>query len=460
VVVIIRILTAMGVWAPVLVFLLAAGESAAFLGLFLPGEVAVILGGVLAGTGIIPLWVMMPVAVLGAVIGDSVGYWLGKRFGPWVLGRPRMARFAGRLDLAESSLARRGWWALVVARFTSFLRAVVPFAAGMAAMPYRSFVVGNVIGGALWGSAYTLVGFVAGDSWPSVEHWLGRGGLILAGVAIVIGAIVWSGRWVARNPGRVVDWFEPLARTRVVRALTRTVEGPARRIAPLSYLWPAAVVIVGGLWLFAGLLQDVLGEDEFFFFDHRVIDYVASHQIPAITNTARFLGTATPMWVTIGGCALVAVAMLTRRHPRRAAGIVVAAAGQWVIVEVTRLVVARPAPQVTALVSRGEYGFPSEYMAAFAALLVVLAWPWRPRRWERTVFGFAAGALIVTVAGASRVVLLLAYPSDILAGVAVGTGWTVLSLIASDSRTLHAIREAAARSLGGTHPKHDVGDPE
>jgi membrane-associated phospholipid phosphatase len=99
-------------------------------------------------------------------------------------------------------------------------------------------------------------------------------------------------------------------------------------------------------------------------------------------------------------------------------------------------------------------------MAAFAALLVVLAWPWRPRRWERTVFGFAAGALIVTVAGASRVVLLLAYPSDILAGVAVGTGWTVLSLIASDSRTLHAIREAAARSLGGTHPKHDVGDPE
>jgi membrane protein DedA with SNARE-associated domain/membrane-associated phospholipid phosphatase len=460
VVVIVRILTAMGAWAPVLVFLLAAGESAAFLGLFLPGEVAVILGGVIAGTGIVPLWVMMPIAVLGAVIGDSVGFWLGKRFGPWVLGRPRMARFARRLDVAQSSLARRGWWALVVARFTSFLRAVVPFAAGMAAMPYRSFLVGNVIGGVLWGSAYTLVGFVAGDSWPSVEHWLGRGGLILAGVAIVIGGIVWSGRWVARNPGRVVGWFEPLAHTRVVRALTRTVEGPARRIAPLSYLWPAALAIVGGLWLFAGLLQDVLGQDEFFFFDRRVIDYVASHQIPAINGTARFLGTLTPAWVTIGGCTLVAIAMLVRRHPLRAAGIIVAAGGQWVIVEATRLIVARPAPQVTALVSRGDYGFPSEYMAAFALLLVILVWPWRPRRWERTVFGFAAGALAVTIVGAARVVLLLAYPSDILAGVAVGTGWAVLSLIASDSRTLHAIREAAARPLGGKLPKRDVGDPE
>jgi membrane protein DedA with SNARE-associated domain/membrane-associated phospholipid phosphatase len=450
----------MGVWAPVLVFLLAAGESAAFLGLFLPGEVAVILGGVLAGTGIVPLWVMIPVAVLGAVVGDSIGFWLGKRFGPWVLSRPKMARFAGRLDLAESNLARRGWWALVVARFTSFLRAVVPFAAGMASMPYRSFIAGNVIGGVLWGSAYTLVGFVAGDSWPTVEHWLGRGGLILAGVAIVIGGIVWSGRWVARNRGRVVDRLEPLAHTRVARRLSRTVEGPARRIAPLSYLWPAALVIVGGLWLFAGLLQDVLGEDEFFFFDHRVIDYVASHQIRAITDAARILGTVTPMWAALGGCALIAIAMLTRRHPRRAVGIVVATAGQWVIVEVTRVIVDRPAPQVAALVSRGDYGFPSEYMAALAVLLVVLVWPWRPRRWERTVFGFAVGALVITIAGASRVVLLLAYPSDILAGVAVGTVWAVLSLIASDSRTLHAIREAAVRPLGSEHPKRDVGDSE
>lgn len=456
----IRVFTALGTWAPILVFLLAAGESAAFLGLFLPGEVAVILGGVIAGTGVVPLWVMMTVAVLGAVIGDSVGYWLGKRFGPWILDRPRMAKFASRLDAAESSLARRGWWALVVARFTSFLRAVVPFAAGMASMPYRSFVVGNVVGGALWGSTYTLVGFVAGDRWQSVQHWLGRGGLILAGVAIVIGGIVWSGRWVASHRARVVAWFEPLTHTRLVGALARTVERPARRIALLAYLWPAAVAIVGGLWLFAGLLQDVLGKDEFFFFDGKALEYVASHQIPLITSAARVIGTLTPVWVTIGVCAIVAVAMLARHHPRRAAGITMAAIGQWAIVEATRLIVARPAPQVTALVSRGEYGFPSEYMAALAAVLVIVAWPWRPRRWEWTVFGFAVGALTVTVAGASRVVLVLAYPSDILAGVAVGTGWAVLSLIASDSRTLHAIREAAARPLGGEHPKRDVGDPE
>lgn len=441
----IRIFTALGAWAPILVFLLAAGESAAFLGLFLPGEVAVILGGVIAGTGVVPLWVMLMVAIVGAVVGDSTGYWMGKRFGPWILDRPRMAKFASRLDSAQSSLSQRGWWALVVARFTSFLRAVVPFAAGMASMPYRSFIVGNVVGGVLWGTAYTLVGFIAGDRWPSVEHWLGRGGLVLAGVLLVVGIIVWLGRWVARNRGRVVARFEPITRVRVVRVLARTVEQPAKRVALLAYLWPAAVFIIGGLWLFAGLLQDVLGEDEFFFLDRRALEYVASHQIPVITNVAKVLGTLTPVWLTIGGCAIVAVAMLARRHPRRAAGIAAAAVGQWVIVEATRLIVARPAPQVAALAARGEYGFPSEYMAALAAVLVVAVWPWRPRRWDRTVFGFVMGAMLVTLVGASRVELLLAYPSDILAGIAVGTGWTVFSLVLSDQRTLQAIKEAVSR---------------
>lgn len=441
----IRIFTALGAWAPILVFLLAAGESAAFLGLFLPGEVAVIIGGVIAGTAVVPLWVMMTAAVVGAVVGDSTGYWLGKRFGPWILARPRMATFASRLDSAESSLAQRGWWALVVARFTSFLRAVVPFAAGMASMPYRSFIVGNVIGGILWGAGYTLVGFIAGDQWPVVEHWFGRGGIILAGVLVVAALIVWASRWVARNRRRVVAWFEPVTRTNVFRSVAKTVEEPARRVALLASLWPAAVFIIGGLWLFAGLLQDVVGQDEFFFFDRQVLEYISTHQIPAITGIARFFGTLTPVWLTMGTGAVAVVAMLVRRHPRRAIGIAVAAVGQWIIVEATRVIVARPVPQLAALAARGEYGFPSEYIAALAAILVVAVWPWRPRRWERTVFGFAAGALVVTLAGVSRVVLLLAYPSDILAGIAVGTGWAVLSLVVSDHRTLQAIREAVAR---------------
>ncbi|NOY54638.1 MAG: hypothetical protein GXP34_01490 [Actinobacteria bacterium] len=442
-----RLLTTLGVWSPLLVFALAMGESAAFLGLFLPGEVTVILGGVLAGTGVVPLWAMLIAAVLGAVIGDSVGFWMGGHFGPAVLRRPRLARFAGRLDAAETSLARRGWSALVVARFTSFLRAVVPFAAGMAKMPYGRFVVGNVVGGVLWGSSLTLMGYLAGDSWQEVEHWLLRGGLTLAGALVVLGVIVWASRWVAGHREKVLGWLDPLLRTRVVRALADRLEGPSRRVAPLLYLWPVALVIVGGLWLFGGLLQDVLGQEEFFFFDKRALEYVATHQIPAVVQAARWLATTTPQWMTMVVGAGIAAVMLSRRYVGRAIGLVVAIAGQWLIVEATRLVVDRSAPSLTALGSRGDYGFPSEYIAALVTLLVILAWPWRPQGWRATTFRFGAAMLIAAVVGFCRLVLLLEYPSDVLAGAAVGAGWTVMALSLADPR----IRTILARAV--KHPR-------
>lgn len=438
-----RLLTALGAWSPLVVFGLAAGESAAFLGLFLPGEVTVILGGVLAGAGVVPLWVMLVASVLGAVAGDSVGFWLGSRFGPSMLRRPGLARFSDRLEAAQASLARRGWWALVVARFTSFLRAVVPFAAGMASMPYRRFIVGNVIGGVLWASMLTLVGFVAGDRWTAVEHWLARGGLILAGVVVALGVIVWAGRWAAGHRERVVGWLDPLARTRVARFIIGRLEGPVRKAAPLLYLWPAAVVIFGGLWVFAGLLQDVLGQEEFFFFDSRALEYAATHQIAAVTSMARWLGTTTPVWATMLLSGGIAVALAVRRYPMRALGVVFAAGGQWVIVEATQYAVARTPPSFAPLAAPGGYGFPSEYIASLAALLVIAAWPWRSRQWRRAVAGFSIAALLLTVAASARVALLLSYPSDVLGGIAVGAGWTVFVLVLFDPRPRTALGDLA-----------------
>ena len=130
-------LDSVGQYAPFLVFLLAAGESAIFLGLFLPGEAAVVFGGVLAGTGRVSLLWAALAAVLGAIVGDSVGYYLGSRYGVRILAAERFAKVAGHIDRAGAMVAERGWWALVVARFTSVLRAVVPFTAGMVRILYE-----------------------------------------------------------------------------------------------------------------------------------------------------------------------------------------------------------------------------------------------------------------------------------------------------------------------------------
>jgi len=310
-------LDSVGPYAPFLVFLLAAGEAAAFLGLFIPGEAAVVFGGVMAGTGRVSLLWAVVAAVLGAIVGDSIGYYLGNRYGVRILAIERFAKIARRIDRAGAMVTERGWWTLVVARFTSFLRAVVPFTAGMARMRYRTFAIGNITGGILWGLAFTLIGYFAGDRWPVVARWLRTGGLIIMGVVVVVFGLVAIARWVSGHQDRVVGWGLRVVAAPPLRWLIPGIRGPARWLRPYVRVWPAALATVALLWMFGGLLQDVLKQEEFFFFDSTILHYAEQHQIASIIAVAKGLVLATqPAVVAVVAVLLAAVA----RRIRRAAG--------------------------------------------------------------------------------------------------------------------------------------------
>ncbi len=137
-----------------LVFALPLVECSLFVGFVFPGETALVLGGVLAsgalpGTGRVSLLALCVLATAGAVIGDSLGYAIGRRYGAAVQ-RSRLGRVVGetRWLAAESFLRRRGGPAVFLGRFTALLRALVPSAAGMAGLPFRTFLLWNAVGGA------------------------------------------------------------------------------------------------------------------------------------------------------------------------------------------------------------------------------------------------------------------------------------------------------------------------
>ncbi|HWJ83717.1 MAG TPA: DedA family protein [Nocardioides sp.] len=186
--------------ALLVVFALPALESSAFLGFVFPGEMAVLLGGVAASQGRVPVAAVMAAAIAGAVAGDAVGYVVGRRWGRRILDST-LGRFvkARHLDRAQGALARRGGWSVLVGRFTVALRVMVPGLAGMAGMPYRRFAVANVTGGALWGAGVALAGYLAGSSWHTVGH-----DISLAGLAITLGivGVVLVGRVIARRRNR------------------------------------------------------------------------------------------------------------------------------------------------------------------------------------------------------------------------------------------------------------------
>ncbi len=164
------------------VFLLAAAEAAIFFGFFIPGEIAVLLGGVLASRGAVPLGAAMAAGILGAIIGDFVGFQVGRRYGASLLDR----YFPEKWPPVRTWLRRRGPPAVLIGRSTAFLRAIVPTAAGAAHMPTAQFLVWNVLGGVIWASTVTLIGYFAGEGYEAAIGLAGRGGAaILALVGIV-----------------------------------------------------------------------------------------------------------------------------------------------------------------------------------------------------------------------------------------------------------------------------------
>jgi undecaprenyl-diphosphatase len=182
-----NVLTDVPTWAVYLaVFALPFLEASVFLGFVFPGETALVLGGVLASQGRVNVVGVVVVAVVGAISGDAVGYFVGRRFGPG-LQSSRLGQLVGdkRWQASEQFLNRRGGPAVFVGRFTALLRALVPSAAGMAKLPYKTFAIWNALGGTAWATGFVLAGYLAGESYRKVESYLGRGALALTALVVL-----------------------------------------------------------------------------------------------------------------------------------------------------------------------------------------------------------------------------------------------------------------------------------
>jgi membrane-associated protein len=183
-----RILAVNGALVYALIALLVFAEDALFVGFVVPGETAAVLGGVDASRGHIRLWPTVLIVVVAAIVGDTVGFEVGRHLGSRVLRWRRLDRLRDRLDRAEDFLAGRGGAAVFLGRFVAFFRAVMPFLAGTAGMPYLRFLAYNAAGGLCWGTGFVLLGYLAGNSYKAVEHAAGQG-LALAVLAVVLLAV-------------------------------------------------------------------------------------------------------------------------------------------------------------------------------------------------------------------------------------------------------------------------------
>ncbi|MEJ7718714.1 MAG: phosphatase PAP2 family protein [Thermoleophilaceae bacterium] len=223
-----------------LVGALAYLETAAFLGLITPGELTMLIGGVVAARGDVSIVSLVGLVWLCSVLGDSTGYLLGRRLGRSFLVRhgDRFHLGPERLERVEGFFDRRGGRPSSSPGSSGPVRTIAPFVAGSSRMRYRRFLPYTLLGTGLWSTTFLLLGYFFYASFARVAELAGRTGGVLAAVLMVIGGSVYAYRRL-RHPEerrRLRDWWATQSRRPVLRPvarvagwLGRTVVGPLAR---------------------------------------------------------------------------------------------------------------------------------------------------------------------------------------------------------------------------------------
>lgn len=166
-----------------IVALIVFAESGLLIGFFLPGDTLLFSAGLLASQGLFPLWALIICTILAAIIGDNVGYSIGRRTGHRIFNKKDSLLFhKDHLIRAEKFYEKHGGKTVTIARFVPMVRTFAPIVAGVGKMPRRKFMFYNILGGIIWGGGVTLLGYWLGAKIPHLDEYIEY---VLLGVVVL-----------------------------------------------------------------------------------------------------------------------------------------------------------------------------------------------------------------------------------------------------------------------------------
>jgi membrane protein DedA with SNARE-associated domain len=187
-------------WAAAIMFITAFGESFALVGLLFPGTALLIAAGALTAAGSLPYGPIIGGAVAGAVLGDTVSYWIGRRYGGGIV---RIWPFSRRPELLVSGIGffeRHGGKSVFIGRFFGPVRAVIPLAAGIMRMPPGAFWFANVTSAIVWAPMLLLFGDAIGEAGDRLFGSTNTVLLVFGGLTVFgIAGAVWTAVRAARS---------------------------------------------------------------------------------------------------------------------------------------------------------------------------------------------------------------------------------------------------------------------
>ncbi|MDD4901282.1 MAG: bifunctional DedA family/phosphatase PAP2 family protein [Patescibacteria group bacterium] len=387
-------------WGYLILFLSALIEALPVIGGFFPGHIIVIFSGFLVYLGIFRLDAAISVAFAGAVVGDLLSYMIGRRFGQDFIMRYGKYFFLHqeRYEKTKKLVQEHAGKALIIGRFSPFIRALAAFIAGSSGVKFSRFFFFTLLGGAAWASSSVLVGYVFGQSFEAAAKYFGRF-VLLAIISIILISIV----------------YRFLNKRRHIFARYH-----------IFYLALHGLMI----YLFSKMLEDYLDQESTYRFDLWLADHLQAIWRPGLSKIMILISDIFSPEVLF--CLAVAAAIyFFLKRKRYAAGLFfLSATGSLISGMICKILVNRPRP-VGGLVLETGSSFPSLH-AAMAMTFFVLLWLFFltkiPSGWLRRSLVFVDLILIIAV-GFSRIYLKVHWFSDVVAGYALGLFWLTLLIL-------------------------------
>ncbi|USU19766.1 bifunctional DedA family/phosphatase PAP2 family protein [Paraburkholderia fungorum] len=415
-------------WTLTVICLAAFLEAIAVIGTFVPGSTAMFLAGALVGTGSLSLgWALLS-AIAGAIAGDGISFWIGKRYKARIVQLWPFRTHPQVLDAGHRFFQKHGAKSVVFARFIGPLRAIVPVVAGMLGMTPTRFYAMNVLSALLWAPAHILPGVVFGASMllaGAVSFRLVVVIVLLVGIVwlsframgfLLSHASAWSsaagrylGSWACRHPG-------PFGR------LARRLLDPEQPDAS-SIVVTSLIVLASGA-LFFGVLEDVISGDPLVGVDLSVYHFLQSVRTPWSDTVLAGLATLGSVFTLTALVVTVVLWMLVERRWRTIGYWLAAVVFSQLLIFALQFAMHRAPPN--ELLS-DAYVFPSNHVAATVIVYGFLAFLLARR------VGMLEGLLVTTVSTVVVFVVALAglyfgryWVSDAIGGAALAYIWVAI----------------------------------
>lgn len=412
------------IWGYIAIFLITFAESLAFIGLFVPGGIIVIVSGLGIAHGFLNPSLTVLAATLGAIAGDSLSYSLGKRSSTGALARLMKRE---HIESAEKFMQRYGSMSVLVARFVGVVRAIVPFVAGMVRMPVRTFMLWNVLSAIVWSISFILAGVLFGSVWRVLGAWTTRAGLLIFTLIGCVALLLWGMRVLAR----AIDILTPYWHGHHGKYIWRVLFWSALATTSILFLWCVYAV------------QAPVSTESL---DVRVENLLILFRDP---HLATFFVAVTMVGKDMFAILTVLILIaLFEIYERRAyiAPLLLTVIGAITTSSIFKLLIARPR-SLNAGYTEATYSFPSGHATIVLAIYGFLAFVLmrESTTWRRKVQHLAGATLLVGLVVFSRIYLGVHYALDVIAGllisgfwIAIGIAWVRRTPIPRNSRKVRS----------------------